>query len=296
MAVFLRLLRRRGRLLLLFFELLALVHPALHADRPLAEDRRRGTVVDVRPQRVERDPAEHQALLPRDFRAAQAALGQQLDPLRPEVHHHLGVAAHRTAVGRAALQLLRDRLRDDHRVQLRRLELLDVDLDRPSHQAAHVLAHLVDLRAALADDQARARGPEPDPDLLADPLDVDAGDAGERVLLADELADLEILHQPVPVIFLAGVPTRAPRFGDAHAERDRIDLLAHLLLLLLGLRVRSRRRGLVLLRRGLLGRRRALAILLLALRTLAARLLEVALLQGEDHVAQPLLDHCRPAL
>src|SRR5436190_855958 len=110
MAVFLCLLRRRGRFLLLLIELLALVHPALHADRSLAEDRRGRAVVDVRAQRVQRDPAQHQALLARDFRAAQSALRQQLDPLRAEVHHHLGVAAHRAAIRRAALQLLRDRL------------------------------------------------------------------------------------------------------------------------------------------------------------------------------------------
>src|SRR5439155_18889811 len=180
--------------------------------------------VDVGAQRVERNAAKHQPLLPRDFRAAQAALGQQLDPLRPQIHHHLRVPAHRAAVRRALLELLGDRLGDDHGIQLRRLELLYVHFDGATHQAAHVLAHLVDLGAALADDQARARGPEADPDLFPDALDVDPRDAGERVLLADELADLEILHQPVAVVLLPGVPARAPPFRDAHAERDRIDL------------------------------------------------------------------------
>src|SRR5436190_12243328 len=44
MAVFpdLRLRRRRGRTLLLLFELLALVHPALDADRALGQDGGRG--------------------------------------------------------------------------------------------------------------------------------------------------------------------------------------------------------------------------------------------------------------
>src|SRR6185369_6861046 len=68
--------RDRRRLLLLLFELLALVDPHLHADRSLAQDRGGGPVVDVGPERVERDAAQHQPLLPRDFRAAQAALGQ----------------------------------------------------------------------------------------------------------------------------------------------------------------------------------------------------------------------------
>src|SRR5215831_11993125 len=87
----LRLRRRRGRLLLLLFELFALVDPALHADRSLAQDRGGDPVVDVGAERVERDPAQHQALLARDFRAAQAPLGQQLDPLRSQVHDHFRV-------------------------------------------------------------------------------------------------------------------------------------------------------------------------------------------------------------
>src|SRR5438552_4035851 len=64
MAVFpeLRLRRRRSLALLLLFELFALVDPALHADRSLAQDRRRGPVVDVGAQRVERDAAKHQPL------------------------------------------------------------------------------------------------------------------------------------------------------------------------------------------------------------------------------------------
>src|SRR5262245_21508333 len=213
-------LRRGARV-----ELLALVDPPLDPDRALGRDRE----IDDPAQRVQRDAAEMDVLAPRNLRAAEAALDLDLHALGAEVHDHLGVAAHRAAVRRAAVQLLRDRLAHDLAVELGGVDLVDLDLDGPPREEAQVLDDLVDLGALLADEQAHPGGGEDDAHLLADALDLDPRDAGEAVLLLHEVADPTVLHEPRPEVLLRGVPAGAPPGGDSRAEGDRVDLLAHLL-------------------------------------------------------------------
>src|SRR4028118_178085 len=62
-------------------------------------------------------------------------------------------ALHRAAEGAAVLQLLGDRLRDELGVELRALDLEDVDLDPLARQPVQVLAQGVDLGAGRSEER-----------------------------------------------------------------------------------------------------------------------------------------------
>ena len=102
-----------------------------------------------------------------------------LDALGAEVHGRLDGLLHGAAEGDAALELQRDVLGDELRVEFRRLDFLDVDLDRfPSGELAISSLMLLDLRALAADDDAGAGGVDRDADAVPGALDDDLRDGG----------------------------------------------------------------------------------------------------------------------
>ena len=91
-----------------------------------------------------------------------------------------------------------------------------------------VLLERLDPRAALADDDARPRGVDVDLHLVGGALDLDARDARVAELLLHELAEVDVLVEPLRVVLLL-VPLRVPGLDDAEAEPDRMDFLSHVL-------------------------------------------------------------------
>src|SRR5205085_3724394 len=106
------------------------------------------------------------------------ALGAGLHRPRDRLLQHL-------AERHAPLELLRDVLGDQVRVELRVADLEDVHLHDLAGRLAEGLTELLDLRAALADDDARLRGLDGDRDLVRRALDVDARDRGVTQAAAD---------------------------------------------------------------------------------------------------------------
>src|SRR5690606_32729028 len=106
---------------------LAVEDPDLHAGRAVDREGGRLGVVDVGSERVERHAPFEVALGPPHLGAAEAAGELDADALRAHAHRGAERLLHRAAVGHAALQLLRDVLRDEGGVQLRPLDLVDVD-------------------------------------------------------------------------------------------------------------------------------------------------------------------------
>ena len=129
-------------------------------------------------QRVQRQAPLLVPLGARDLRAAEAAGDHDLHALGAEAERGLHRLLHRAAERDAALELPGDRLGDELRVELGALDLLDVDVDLASGHLGEVVAQLVDLGALAADDDARPRGVDRDPQLVGGALDVDLGDAG----------------------------------------------------------------------------------------------------------------------
>src|SRR5690606_2910568 len=181
---------------------LALVDPHLDADDPVGGPRLGEAVVDVRAQGMQRHAALAVPLRTRDLGAVQAAGHVDLDTQRTQAHRVADGALHRAAEHDAALELLRDRLGHQLRVELRLADLGDVDVRGDAHQVGHFLAQLLDVLAALADHHARAGGVDGDARGLGRALDQDLADPGGGQLLAQHLADLEVGGEVLGVFLL----------------------------------------------------------------------------------------------
>ena len=96
-----------------------------------------------------------------------------LDALRAEAHRVLHRALHRAAEHDPLLELLRDRVGDELRVDLGLADLLDVEADVAAHHLAQVGAQRLDVLALLADDDAGPRAVDRDARVLRRPLDRD---------------------------------------------------------------------------------------------------------------------------
>src|SRR5207237_857544 len=122
---------------------------------------------------------------------------------------------------------LGNRLRDELRVELGALDLIDVYVHGLVRQAVDVLAERVDLDAGLADHDARPGRVDVDRDPLLVLADQDVGEARVRELLVDVLADLDVLEQILRELLRARVPVRLPVVDDADAHAAGMNLLAH---------------------------------------------------------------------
>src|SRR5690606_36628466 len=184
---------------------LALVDPHLDAD---AAERRPGlveAVVDVGPQRVQRDLALAVELRPRHLGAAETAAALDLDALGARLHRRLDRLAHRAAERDPAGQLLGHALRDELRVDLGVLHLEDVQPDLLAGQLLQVAPDALGLRAATADDDARPGGVNVDLDTVTGPLDLHLGDARPVHAPLQHAPDLDVFLDVV-LVELVGEP------------------------------------------------------------------------------------------
>src|SRR5690606_10662019 len=130
---------------------------------------------------VQRHPALAVPLGAAHLGATQATGALHPDAERARLLRVLHRALHRTAERDAAGELVGDTLRDQRRVELGLLDLLDVelhpvvagDLRQPGTEA-------IGLAAAATDDDAGARGVHVDPEPVTGALDLDAADRRVR--------------------------------------------------------------------------------------------------------------------
>jgi hypothetical protein len=101
-----------------------------------------------------------------------------LDAQRAQAHRVADRALHRAAEHDATLQLLRDRFRDQLRVELGLAHFGDVDVRRDAHHVGHFLAQLLDVLALLADHDARPGGVDRHAGVVGRALDQDLADPG----------------------------------------------------------------------------------------------------------------------
>jgi hypothetical protein len=135
--------------------------------------------------------------------------------------------AHRAAEADTVLQLLGDRLRDELRVELGPLDLVDVDVDVLLRDRVQLFAQRVHLDARFADHDAGARRVDVDRDPLLVLADQDVGQSGVRKLVGDVFPDLDVLDQIPGELLLSRVPVGLPVVDDADAHPAGMDFLAH---------------------------------------------------------------------
>ena len=209
------------------FEDLTLEDPDLDAAGAVGRVSRGDPIIDVGAQRVKRHPTLAVPFLARDLGAAETAGAVDPDTLRTEAHRRLHGALHGPAEGHAALELLRDRVGHQRRVDLRLADLEDVDHDLRGGELADHLAQLVDVRALLADHHTRTSRMNGDAGLPVRALDHDLRDRRLLQRSHQHLADLHVLVKQLAVFVLVGEPTGVPGAVDAEPQPDRIDLLTH---------------------------------------------------------------------
>ncbi len=217
---------RRGSVVALGHDL-ALVDPDLDADDPEGRLRLRLAVVDVRADRVQRNATLGVHLAPAHLTAAESAACGDLDSLSTRAHRRGERALHRAPEAHTVLELLRDRLRDELRVELGPLDLVDVDVDVLLRDRVQLFAQRVHLDARLADHDARARRVDVHGDPLFVLADENVRQARVRQLPEDVLADANVLEEVVGELVLARPPVRLPVVDDADAEAAGMHFLAH---------------------------------------------------------------------
>jgi hypothetical protein len=136
-------------------------------------------------------------------------------------------ALHRAPEADAVLELLGDRLRDELRVELRALDLVDVDVDVLVRHRVDVAAQRIHLGPGLPDHDARPGCVDVDCDSLLVLLDVDVAETGVTELAANVVADLDVLDQVLGELLRARVPVRLPLVDDADPQAARMNFLSH---------------------------------------------------------------------
>jgi hypothetical protein len=176
---------------------------------------------------VQRHAAFAIPLTARDLDAVQAAGRHDLDALRTQAHGVLHRALHGAAEHDALLELLRDRLGDQLRIDLGLAHLFDVHRHRHAQAARQFSLEVLDVLALLADHHARARRVDGDARVLGRALDQDARHRGVLQTLLQELTHLQIFGQHGGEVAAAGIPARRPGARDGQTKAGRMDLLSH---------------------------------------------------------------------
>ena len=150
---------------------------------------------------MERHPALPVPLPPRHLGAAEAAGALDPDPLGAGLHGRLDGPLHGPPERDPAGQLVGHALGDQVGVELRLLDLLDVELDlRVARDLEQALAEAVGLDAAAADDDAGPGGVDVDAQPVTGALDLDPADGRPAELGVEVLADADVLGEVVGVL------------------------------------------------------------------------------------------------
>src|SRR5262249_4933171 len=149
-----------------------------------------------------------------------------LDSLGAEPQRRLDPLLHRAPERDPALELEGDGLGDELSVRLRPLDLDDVDVDLGLGPLLELVAQLVHLRAALANDDPRPRRLDVDLHPVGEALDVHLRHARVGEAALQLLAELDVLVQEGLVV-LQREPARVPGPVEAEPETVRMDFLTH---------------------------------------------------------------------
>src|SRR5690606_10853941 len=197
---------------------LALAYPNLDAADTIGGLCLCRAVINVGAQRVKRNAAFAVPFGTSDFRTAKTTGAVDTNAFGSKPHRGLNCTLHGATESNAAPKLLSDRLRDETSIDFRLAHFNDVQVHFALGHLTDLATQLLDVRALLADDQARTGSVDRHAAVLVRTLDHDLGDRSLLQLTLDILADLQILVQELAVLALVGVPTRVPGPVDTETQ------------------------------------------------------------------------------
>src|SRR5262249_35629380 len=166
----------------------------------------------------------------RNFAAVQTTGNPNLHAQRAATHR----AHHRTLHGAAEhhtlLDLLRNAVGYELRIELGLPDLRDVQAhvsDSHAEQLRSLQAQLLDVLTLLADHDTRPCRLDRDVDLLGRALDMNAAHGGLSQARAQKTTHPEIGEDVLRKLLPAGIPLRRPIASDTQPHAQRIDLLTH---------------------------------------------------------------------
>src|SRR5947208_2344459 len=171
---------RKDRWCLLLVQHLSLEDPHLHAHRPVDRPGRGAREIDIGAQRVKRHASLAVSLGPRHLGAPQAAGAHDAYAPRARAHRRGDRLLHRAPEGDTLLELARDVLRNQDRVEIRLLHFVDIEEDLLLRDVLKLIAKLIHLLTPASDDEPGTRGRNIDRHLGDRPLDDDPRDPGLR--------------------------------------------------------------------------------------------------------------------
>src|SRR5262249_1895828 len=209
--------------------LLAPINPNLDSNDSKGSVRLRESIVDVRAQRVKRQPALQVPFGAGYLGSVQPARDPHLDSLRAESLSAFDRPAHCSPESYPLLELLGNLFSLQLCIELRLMDLLDIDIHFPASPLLDLLLQLVDLGALPADDNAGTRSVDNDLQLVGGPLNVNMRDASARESLFQLLLELQVLMQKIRIVAL-GNPVGVPATVVTQPESVWMNLLTHVYL------------------------------------------------------------------
>src|SRR4029077_16792195 len=191
------------------------------------------TVIDRRAQRVQWNFSLAVPFRTRNLSAVQPTGATEFNPLRAKIHCCLHGFLHRASISDAALNLQRDVFGNQLRVDLRRLDFLDVNLHLFAvGHLGNFFRHLLDFRALASDHNSRTRSVNGYANGIPRPLDHNFRDCRKLQLLLHVVANLQIIVQKRGEFLRRSVPARAPVAIHVQAEADWINFLSHIFIVI----------------------------------------------------------------
>src|SRR6056297_908502 len=201
--------------------------PDLDPDDAVRRGRLGVGIVDIGAERVQRHTTLTVPFCPGDLGAAKAARDVDPDAERSHAHGVLNRAFHGTTERHATLELLRDALCDQGRVQFGLAYFDDVEVQFAGRHRRQFLAQGFDIGAFFADDHTRTRGVDRDAALAVRTLDDHTAHAGLLALFVDELTHLDVFQKKITVILRVSIPTAVPGAVDLEPHPDGVYLMSH---------------------------------------------------------------------
>ena len=177
---------------------------------------------------MQRYPTFAVPLFPTHFGTTESTAALHPNAEGAGLHRGLHGALHCATEAHATGELVRNALSNQRGVELRLLDLLNVEMDlRVPGDLQQSGAEPIGLGATATDDDSWPRGVHVHAQPITGAFDLDPTHHGAQQLGAQIVPDLPVLDEEFLVFLVLSEPPRFPIGRDTEAEPVRVDLLTH---------------------------------------------------------------------